>query len=148
MQPYSYRDDPSMPPFPDDRALVVYDGDCVMCSGWVQFILRRDPGERFRFVGAGSPLGQALYRHYGLDPVDYDSHILIEDGAPLFHSAASLRILQRLGGVWGLVASLRSLPEAWRDLGYRLIARNRYRLFGRRAVCHAPEPGFEHRFLA
>lgn len=148
MTPYSYRDDPAVPAFPDDRALVVYDGDCVMCSGWVEFILRRDRGEQFRFVGAGSPLGQALYRHYGLNPVTYDSHILIEEGRPLFQSDASLRILQRLGWPWRAAAWLRVLPRAWRDVGYRFIARNRYRLFGRRTVCHAPEPDAAHRFLA
>ena len=148
MTPYSWRDDPAVPAFPDDRALVVYDGDCVMCSAWARFILRHDRDERFRLVAASTPLGQALYRHFALNPAMLETHILIEHGRAWFRSDASLTVLQRLGAPWSAAAWLRRLPKSWRDRGYDWVARNRYRLFGRREVCYGPEPGTEHRFLA
>ena len=61
---YSYRDDPSVPAFADDRPLILFDGECVFCSGWVQFLLKRDKEKRYRFIVAQTPLGEALYRHY------------------------------------------------------------------------------------
>ena len=68
--PYSYRDDPAVPTFPDDQPIVVFDGYCALCSGWAQFILRHDERRIFRLLPAETPLGRALYLHYGLDPQD------------------------------------------------------------------------------
>jgi predicted DCC family thiol-disulfide oxidoreductase YuxK len=65
--PYSYRTDPAVPAFPDDKVLVVFDGVCVLCSGLAKFILKRDRASAFRLTTAQSRLGEALYRHYGLD---------------------------------------------------------------------------------
>ena len=70
-EPYSYRRDPMVPRFPDDRPIIIFDGYCAMCSGWARFVLRHDPHGTFRLVPAQSALGRALYIHYGLDPVDY-----------------------------------------------------------------------------
>jgi len=67
MPPYSYRNDPQVPRFPDDKGLIVFDGVCVLCMGSAQFVLKRDTGFAFRLTTAQSPLGQALFRHYGLD---------------------------------------------------------------------------------
>ncbi len=145
---FSWRDDPGTPAFPDEGLVVVYDGDCVMCSAWAAFILRRDRAERFRFVAADSSLGRALYRHLGLDPVNWSTHILLEDGRAWLRSDASLRVLARLGAPWSWLAVLRVVPKRWRDAAYALVARNRYRLFGRRSVCWRPQAGAEHRFLA
>src|SRR6185312_15467893 len=92
-QAFSYRIDPAMPAFPDDRAIIIFDGRCVMCSRFAQIVLRRDKSFRFRLLAAQSPLGAALYKHYGLDPVDYETNILIENGKPWFKSDASIRIL-------------------------------------------------------
>jgi predicted DCC family thiol-disulfide oxidoreductase YuxK len=65
---YSYRNDPGVPKFPDDRPIIVFDGYCVLCSGWVSFILRHDRRATYRLLPAQSPVGHALYVHYGLDP--------------------------------------------------------------------------------
>jgi predicted DCC family thiol-disulfide oxidoreductase YuxK len=78
--PYSYRSDPSVPPFPDDRALLVFDGVCVLCSASARFILKRDHAWRFRFATAQSPLGQALFRHYGLDAQTFETNLLLVEG--------------------------------------------------------------------
>ena len=77
---YSYRSDADVPAFADDRPLIVFDGECVFCSGWVKFALKHDKQQRYRFLAAQTPLGAALYRHYGLHARDYETNILIENG--------------------------------------------------------------------
>ena len=77
---YSYRDDPSVPPFADDQPILVFDGKCVLCSATVQFIFAHDRERRVRFVVAQSPLGTALYRHFGLKSEDYETNIVLENG--------------------------------------------------------------------
>jgi predicted DCC family thiol-disulfide oxidoreductase YuxK len=145
--PYSYRDDPAVPAFPDDRPLIVFDGYCVLCSTSAQFVLRHDARGIYRLLAAQTPLGRALYLHYGLDPQDYESMIVIADGLPAFKSDAGIGIARGLGLPWSLAAVLRVLPRRWRDGLYDILARNRFRLFGRRATCYLPDPGYVDRFL-
>jgi predicted DCC family thiol-disulfide oxidoreductase YuxK len=147
-KPYGYRDDPLVPRFPDDRPVIIFDGYCAMCSGSARFVLRHDPRGVFRLVPAQSALGRALYVHYGLDPVDYETNILIEDGVAWFRSEASIRIAERLGLPWRLVGAFRILPRPLRDGLYDAIARNRLRLFGKRDVCYLSDPQYADRFLA
>jgi predicted DCC family thiol-disulfide oxidoreductase YuxK len=146
--PYGYRLDRAVPPLRDDKPVIVFDGMCSLCSGWVRFVLRHDRSGRYRFLSAQAGLGRALYSHYGLDPVDYETNILIEDGLAHFKSEACLRIAEGLGFPWSLASLCRVLPMAWRDKAYGLVARNRIRLFGRPAACYRPEPGDAERFLA
>src|SRR5262245_1326744 len=100
--PFSYRDAPAVPPFAADKPVIIFDGLCVMCSGAAQFVLRHDEAGTFRMLAAQSPLGQALYAHYGLDPTNYESMILIADGVASFQSDAVIRIARRLGFPWSL----------------------------------------------
>src|SRR5262245_55564829 len=103
-QPYSYRDDPAVPHFADDKPLIIFDGLCALCSGSAQFVLRHDAPGAFRLLAAQSPLGQALYTHYRLDPTDYETMILIADGVAWFKSEAAIRIAQGLGLPWSRAA--------------------------------------------
>ncbi|MDB5380332.1 MAG: hypothetical protein JWR00_4778 [Rubritepida sp.] len=144
---FSYRSDPTVPPFPDDRPIIVFDGHCVLCSGFAQFILRHDRHRRFRLMTAQSGLGEALYRHLGLDPRNYDTSILLEDGRAWLKSDGGIRILGHLGFPWSLVGASRILPRGLRDRLYDLVARNRLRWFGSRDVCFLPDPGQADRFL-
>jgi predicted DCC family thiol-disulfide oxidoreductase YuxK len=146
--PYSYRDDPAVPKFADDRPFIIFDGHCVLCSRSAQFVLRHDVRGIYRMLAAQTPLGRALYVHYGLDPLDYETMILIADGVPQLKSEAVIRIAQGLGLPWSLAAILRVLPRAWRDRLYDVLARNRFRVFGRRATCYLPDPRDADRFLA
>ena len=146
--PYSYRDDADVPQFADDRPIIVFDGDCALCSGWVQFALRHDRAEKYRFLAAQSALGAAIYRHYGLSPTVYESNILIKDGVALFKAEGSLQMISGLGFRWLLVNAFRALPRGWRDRGYEAIAANRFRWFGRRDTCFVPSPSYAGRFLA
>ncbi len=145
---FSYRDDPAVPSFPDDRPVIVFDGVCALCSGFVRFVLRHDPEGRFRFVPAQSALGTALYRHYGLDPENWESNLLIADGRLYLRSEAAIEITSRFGGLWRIVTGLRVVPRAWRDRLYDLIATHRYRWFGQHDYCAVPDPALADRFLA
>lgn len=79
-QAHSYRSDPAVPSFPDDRPLIVFDGVCVLCSGFVRFVLRHDGKNQFRFAAVQSITGDALYRHYGLATTPWDTNLLIAEG--------------------------------------------------------------------
>jgi predicted DCC family thiol-disulfide oxidoreductase YuxK len=145
---YSYRGDRAVPPFADDKPIIVFDGYCALCSGWAAFVLRHDRDGKYRLLSAQSPLGQALYIHFDLDPQDYETNILIENGVAWFKSEGSIRMAEGLGFPWSLAALLRILPLAWRDRLYETIARNRLKWFGKRATCYRPDRKFADRFIA
>ncbi|APO73885.1 thiol-disulfide oxidoreductase domain-containing protein [Rhizobium etli 8C-3] len=145
---YSYRSDAAVPTFPDDKPVIIFDGECVFCSGWVKFALRHDKAGRYRFLAAQSPLGAALYRHYGLDERDYETNILIEDGRAHFKSEGSIRMIARLGFPWSLVSIFYILPRPLADRLYEFVARNRLKIAGRRTTCYVPSPEERSRFLA
>jgi predicted DCC family thiol-disulfide oxidoreductase YuxK len=144
---YSYRSDPDVPSFPDDKALVVFDGVCVLCSGFARFLLRRDRDFAFRFTTAQSALGQALYRHYGLDTRDFETNLVLADGRVHAKLATVAAAGTRLGGGWRLLSLLCLIPAPIADWLYDRIARNRYRLFGRTDSCMIPPPEWRERFI-
>jgi predicted DCC family thiol-disulfide oxidoreductase YuxK len=145
---YSYRNDQAVPGFDDSHPIIVFDGECIFCSGWVNFVLRHDRAGRFHFLAAQSPLGEALYRHYGLDARNYETNILIENGRAFFKSEGSIRMAAGLGYPWKLAVILRILPRPLRDALYEWVARNRYRIAGRRDHCFVPTAEHKRRFLA
>jgi predicted DCC family thiol-disulfide oxidoreductase YuxK len=145
--PYSYRADPSVPAFPDDRPIIIFDGHCVLCSRFARFVLRHDRIANFRLMAAQSQLGQALYRHLSLDPVNFETNILFEDGRAWFKSEGSIRILSRLGFPWSLAVITTVIPRPLRDRLYDVVARNRIRWFGRQSACYLSDPGHQDRFL-
>lgn len=145
--PYSYRDDPAVPAFPDDRPLIVFDGACVLCSGFVRFVLRHDQRGQFRFLAAQSDLATAIYRHYGLAVGVWETNLLLAEGLLHTRSEAGIEITSRFGGIWSLMRVLRLLPRPVRDWLYDRIARNRYRWFGRQDLCLVADPTQADRFL-
>src|ERR1700704_1275742 len=102
----------------------------------------------YRLLAAQTPLGRALYVHYGLDPQDYETNILIADGVATFKSEACIRMAEGLGRPGSLAAGFRALPLSWRDRLYAILARNRLRVFGRRATCYVPDHRPADRFIA
>jgi predicted DCC family thiol-disulfide oxidoreductase YuxK len=128
-------------------AIIVFDGVCHLCSGWVQFLLKRDRRGVYRFASMQSESGQVLMRAHGLDPTNPDSFLLLRDGVASTDSDAILDVLHGLGGPWRSASVLRSVPRALRDPMYRFLARNRYRLLGKRTVCWMPSPETAGRFL-
>jgi predicted DCC family thiol-disulfide oxidoreductase YuxK len=133
-------------------AVIVFDGVCVLCNGWVRFLLRRDRRQRYRFAAMQGDVGRELLTRNGLDPDDPLSFLLIEydrDPSPRVSTdtLAIVRVLAGLGGAWRSVQLAALLPAGMRDPLYRLLARNRYRWFGRREACRVPLPGESGRFL-
>lgn len=144
---YSYRSDPLVPAFADDKPVIVFDGECVFCSGWVQFVLKRDRQARYRFVAAQTPLGDALYRHYGLNRESYETNLVLDGGRAYLKSAATIHVAASLGFPWSMVRVLNLIPRGLLDPIYEVVARNRYRIAGRRSTCYAPTPEERSRFL-
>jgi len=144
---FSYRDDPTVPSFPDERPVLIYDGKCVLCSGFVQFILRIDRHRRLRLLAAQTATGMALYRHFNLPADDYETNILLEEGRAWLKSEGSIRVFERLGFPWSLMAVGRILPRPIRDGLYEVIARHRLRWFGTRDTCLVFDASHADRFI-
>lgn len=131
------------------KTLVLFDGVCNLCNGTVQFIIRHDKAGRFQFASQQSEAGQRILQQHGIptEAALADSVVVIEGERVWLESDAAFHILYRLGGVWSIPAVLWFLPKRLRDWAYRLIAKNRYRLFGRRERCMVPIPELKERFL-
>jgi predicted DCC family thiol-disulfide oxidoreductase YuxK len=127
--------------------IVLFDGVCNLCSGAVQFIIRRDPEGRFRFASLQSPLGEELLARFGIDSKLVDSVILVEGDRWFKESDAALRVAHGMSGAWRMLWVLRVIPRPIRDGLYRLVARNRYRWFGKPETCWLPTPELRGRFL-
>ena len=120
----------------DDQApIYVFDGVCILCNGFVRFLIRRESAPTLRFAAMQSPIGRELMIRAGLSPDDPDSVILIEGGTTHYRGRAVLRALRSLRAPWRWLALGANLPAAIIDPLYLLIARNRYRVFGRHSVC-------------
>lgn len=137
----------SPPVVEHEQAVIVFDGVCTLCNGWVRLLLRFDRRGRYRFAAMQGTHGRALLLQHGLDPEDPSSFLLLEQGRAWTDTAAILRVLSSLGGAWRLTGALRLLPAGLRDRGYRVLARNRYRWFGRHDQCYLPDPAQAARFL-
>jgi predicted DCC family thiol-disulfide oxidoreductase YuxK len=146
-RPYSYRLDPDVPSFADDKPIIVFDGHCVFCSGWARFVVRNDRRGRIRLLAAQSALGRALYRHYQLPEDDYTTNLLLVDGLARFKSDGTLAMFGLLDWPWPVLCLARIVPTWLRDRAYGLIARNRLRWFGRSDTCFIPQPAMRERFL-
>lgn len=125
------------PDIPDGT--ILFDGVCVLCDGWARFVTQRDTARRFRFVPLQSEHGRALAARFGLDPADPDTAFAVADGRAHFELDMVPVVLGALPG-WRWVRATRLLPAWLRARLYRLIARNRYRWFGKIETCELPEP--------
>lgn len=130
-------------------SVVFFDGVCNLCNGTVQFILDHDKREQFRFAPLQSEAAEKLLAGRGLakDREALDSVILLEGDKVYERSDAALRIARRLGGLWSALYVFIVIPRFLRDAVYKLIARNRYRWFGRTEQCRVPTPELRARFL-
>ena len=128
-------------------AIVLFDGVCNFCNASVNFVIGRDRNGYFKFAPLRSEIGEQLIAKHGIDTAETDSIILVEDEAAFTHSDAALRIARRLDGIWSWAYAFIVIHRSLRDLMYKLIAKNRYRLFGRRDECMLPTPEVRARFL-
>ena len=133
--------------------IILYDGVCGLCNRLVQFLLKHDKNSRLRFASLQSDFAANVLRRHGIDPKDLDTMHVVEnydqaDERVLQRSDAILRAGRELGGVWGPLAALGKIfPRALRNLVYRFVARNRYRVFGKYETCMLPDPNQRSRFL-
>ena len=127
--------------------IILFDGECVLCSAHAQFVLRYDRRAHFRFAAIQGAVGTQLCQRFGIDPHDPATMLVVEGDRALRDSDAVLAIVHGLGWPWRAAGLLRLVPRPARDRLYRLVARNRYRLFGRRETCWRPRPEHRHRLL-
>ncbi len=133
---------------PKDKKIILFDGVCNLCNASVQFILKRDKMDRFRFVALQSVLGQKIINHIGIDTKKADSLILYEPGKAYYSKASAvLKITKELGGFYNLMSVLTVLPKAIQNYIYDYIAKNRYRWYGKKDTCMFPTPELESKFL-
>jgi predicted DCC family thiol-disulfide oxidoreductase YuxK len=126
--------------------IVLFDGVCNFCNASVNFIIRNDRQGIFKFAPLQSDIGRELRARHRIGD-DVDSIVLIEGGQAYIKSDAAVRIARSLGGIFSLAGVLGVLPRAARDGLYDFIARNRFRIFGRKDVCMMPSPDVRERFL-
>jgi predicted DCC family thiol-disulfide oxidoreductase YuxK len=146
-QPYSWRDDATVPNFADQGSITVMDAQCGLCARGARWIARQDRAGEFRIVPLQSPLGAALMRHFNMDPEDPLSWLYLEDGRGYSSLDAMMRVGSRLGGVWRGLSALRLIPKPMRDVIYGSVARNRYRVMGRADLCNLPDPAVQARLM-
>ena len=132
---------------PEQAAIILFDGVCNLCNGWVRFVIRRDPNSTFRFAAQQSPAGQGIIEEHIRGGGELSSVILIEDHAIYVESDAVLRILARLGPPWSWITFFRIIPRRVRNACYRFIAKHRYRWLGRTEVCQVPSADMRSRFI-
>jgi predicted DCC family thiol-disulfide oxidoreductase YuxK len=134
-----------MTKWPDDD-VILYDGVCIFCSRWVRFVIARDAEHRFRFTPIQSGYGSRLAKTFGIDPADPDTNAVIHGGVAYFKSDAALTVLSSLPG-WGWVRALFWVPKPLRNAVYNLVARNRYRIFGKYDQCFVPDAEMRARVM-
>jgi len=130
-----------------EHAIILFDGICNLCNASVQLVIRHDPDAYFRFASLQSDAGKALLRQYHIPDTTPESLVLIEKGRAWRYSSAALRIARRLKSWHRMLYPLLAVPRFLRDAVYRLIARNRYRWWGRQESCWLPAPELKARFL-
>ncbi len=146
-QIYSYRNDVTVPDFNDNRPLIVYDGDCVLCSGFIKFVIRYDKDEIFQFTAGQSKLGQALFRHYNLDTVTFETNLVISKGLAYGKMSAFANCMLLLPYPARLLFLGGLIPSPIDNWLYDKVAQNRYSLFGREESCLLPTGDLKKRFL-
>lgn len=129
------------------KNIVLFDGVCNLCNGLVRFIIKRDRNGKFKFASLQSEIGQQWLLRFGLAKNEFESFVLIEGDKYYVKSAAALKMLRELGGIWKAFYVFILVPRPVRDFMYDLIAKSRYKIFGKRNICMIPTPELKERFL-
>ena len=134
---------------PNDKKIILFDGVCNLCNSSVQYVIKHDRKDIFRFVAIQSELGQRIIKHIGISQRHIDSVILYLPGRAYYYkSTAALEITKRLGGIFTYATIFRIIPSGIRDFIYDYIAKNRYKWYGRKESCMIPTPELNSKFLA
>jgi predicted DCC family thiol-disulfide oxidoreductase YuxK len=130
-----------------EERVVLFDGECNLCQWSVKFIIQRDPRAYFKFASIQSSAGKRLLEERGVPSLNLDSFVLVEGRSYFTRSDAALRVARHLSGLWPLLTALTFVPHSLLDWAYDVIARNRYRWFGRPTTCMVPSQALRMRFL-
>jgi predicted DCC family thiol-disulfide oxidoreductase YuxK len=131
----------------NNKSLILFDGVCNLCNSSVQFILLRDKKDRFRFASLQSDYGQSILKQYNLPTDKFNSLALVENGKIYQRSTGALRIARKLKGLWPMLYGFIIVPPFIRNFVYDIIAKNRYRWFGKKEECMLPRPEWKQKFL-
>jgi predicted DCC family thiol-disulfide oxidoreductase YuxK len=140
---------------PEDKSIasiVLYDGVCGLCNRLNQFLLKRDRKDRLHFASLQSEFAQRVLRAHDLDAADLDTVYVIlnhgtADETALARSDAIIHAVQQLGGIWKIISLGKLLPRSLKNAIYNVVARNRYRVFGKSDSCVLPEPRHRQKFI-
>ena len=133
---------------PKNKNIILFDGVCNLCDASVQFIIKHDKKDVFRFVALQSDLGLEIIKYIGIDARNIDSIILYKPGIAYYYkSSAALEIAKELGGFFSLVIIFKIIPETFRNKMYDFIAKNRYKWYGKKESCMLPTAEFKAKFL-
>jgi predicted DCC family thiol-disulfide oxidoreductase YuxK len=127
--------------------IILFDGVCNLCNSSVDFIVKRDKKNIFKFASLQSPFGQAVLEKFNLPPQEFQSVLLIKNGKIFQKSSAGLEIARQISGFWFLLYSFIIVPSFIRDWVYDFIAQNRYHWFGKKETCRLPTPQERAKFL-
>jgi predicted DCC family thiol-disulfide oxidoreductase YuxK len=137
-----------MQDLPENKKIILFDGVCNLCNTSVQFILKHDKKDIFRFVALQSDLGQEIIKHIGITNQNIDSIILYQPAVAYYYkSSAVLEIAKTLGGIYNLGWIFKIIPKDIRDVIYDYIAKNRYNWYGKKESCMIPTPEIKAKFL-
>lgn len=139
--------EPSLAEIIDTQPIIIFDGVCNFCDGAVNFIIKHDPNSLFRFTTVQSDTGQALINAYGLEHLNNETLVLIKGEQYFIYSSAAFAIAQELTWPYRALGWLRFLPKSLCDYGYKLFARHRYAMFGKKDQCMMPSKDIKSRFL-
>lgn len=129
------------------KMTVLFDGVCNFCNASINFVIDRDKKGVFKFAALQSDIGQEILKKYGLKQTNFDSIILEKEGKIYQKSDAALEIVRNMDGLWKVFYIFKIIPSFLRNPVYNLIAKNRYRIFGRTDACRIPTPELKARFL-
>ena len=130
-----------------DDSVILFDGTCNLCAAAMRFVVRHDKRMIFRFAPFQSDAAKEICQKHAINPDRLETWLLIRRDRLYSRSDAVIIIAREIGGIWGCLALLRCVPRPVRDWAYRVVARNRYRWFGRRDACLTPSDDLRRRFL-
>ena len=133
---------------PKDKKIILFDGVCNLCDATVQFIIKKDKKDIFRFVAIQSDLGEQIIKYIGIDTTKTDSILLYEPGNAYYYKAeAALKIAKELGSIYAVLSLFTVLPKSLSNIVYDYVARNRYKWYGKKDACMIPTPAMKAKFL-
>jgi predicted DCC family thiol-disulfide oxidoreductase YuxK len=137
----------SIKPIPENTQIILFDGVCNFCNSSINFVIDHDPEKHFKFAPLQSEIGQDILTKFNKNTKDFDSVILLKDNQLYQKSEAALEIAKHLSGFWKYLSIFKILPTFFLNFFYDIIAKNRYRIFGKSESCRMPTAELRERFL-